>query len=114
MAGCAGSADKQAANISADTGMAADIKQHIAVLANDSLLGRKPFTKGEDKTIAYIADKYKKLGLEPGNNGSYYQEVPMVEITSTSQDMQISGAGSAVLKAGIDFVAATRREVDYP
>jgi Zn-dependent M28 family amino/carboxypeptidase len=112
LAGCAGSDKKQTADSTADTGMAADIKQHIAVLANDSLLGRKPFTKGEDKTIAYIADKFKKLGLEPGNNGSYYQEVPMVEITSTSQDMQISGAGSAVLKPGIDFVAATRREQD--
>jgi Zn-dependent M28 family amino/carboxypeptidase len=112
LAGCAGSDKKQTADSTADTGMAADIKQHIAVLANDSLLGRKPFTKGEDKTITYIADKFKKLGLEPGNNDSYYQEVPMVEITSTSQDMQISGAGSAVLKPGIDFVAATRREQD--
>jgi Zn-dependent M28 family amino/carboxypeptidase len=112
LAGCAGNSTKQAADTAADTGMAADIKQHIAVLANDSLLGRKPFTKGEDKTIAYIADKFKKLGLEPGNNGSYYQEVPMVEITSASQDMQISGPGSAVLKPGVDFVAATRREVD--
>lgn len=112
LAGCAGNDKKQTADTSADTGMAADIKQHIAVLANDSLLGRKPFTKGEDKTIAYIADKFKHLGLEPGNNGSYYQEVPMVEITSTAQSLQISGAGSAVLKPGIDFVAATRREVD--
>jgi Zn-dependent M28 family amino/carboxypeptidase len=112
LAGCTGNDKKQTADTSADTGMAADIKQHIAVLANDSLLGRKPFTKGEDKTIAYIADKFKKLGLEPGNNGSYYQEVPMVEITSASQDLQISGAGSAILKPGVDFVAATRREVD--
>nr|WP_067055639.1 M28 family metallopeptidase [Mucilaginibacter sp. L294] len=112
LAGCAGNDKKQTADTAADTGMAADIKQHIAVLANDSLLGRKPFTKGEDKTITYIADKFKKLGLEPGNNGSYYQEVPMVEITSASQNLQISGAGSAVLKPGVDFVAATRREVD--
>jgi len=112
LAGCAGNDKKQTADTAADTGMAADIKQHIAVLANDSLLGRKPFTKGEDKTIAYIADKFKHLGLEPGNNGSYYQEVPMVEITSASQNLQISGAGSAVLKPGVDFVAATRREVD--
>jgi hypothetical protein len=74
--------------------MSADIKQHIAVLANDSLLGRKPFTKGEDKTIAYIAAEFKKLGLAPGNNGSYFQDVPLVEITSASQDMNISGAAT--------------------
>jgi Zn-dependent M28 family amino/carboxypeptidase len=112
LAGCAGNDKKQTTTASADTGMAADIRHHIAVLANDSLLGRKPFTRGEDKTIAYIAGEFKKLGLEPGNNGSYFQEVPMVEITSASQDMKISGAATVALKPGVDFVAATRREVD--
>ena len=58
-AGCAGNNDKnQTTGI--DTGLAADIKHHIAVLANDSLMGRKPFTKGEEKTINYIAAEYKK------------------------------------------------------
>jgi Zn-dependent M28 family amino/carboxypeptidase len=111
LAGCAGN-DKKQTTVIADTGMSADIKQHIAVLANDSLLGRKPFTKGEDKTIAYIAAEFKKLGLAPGNNGSYFQDVPLVEITSASQDMNISGAATVALKPGVDFVAATRREVD--
>lgn len=111
-AGCAGNDTKTTGSNAVDTGLAADIKQHIAVLANDSLLGRKPFTKGEDKTIAYIAAEFKKLGLEPGNNGSYFQEVPLVEITSAAQDLHISGAGSAVLKPGTDFVASTRRELD--
>ncbi|WP_454803440.1 M28 family metallopeptidase [Mucilaginibacter phyllosphaerae] len=111
-AGCAGNDNKTTGTTAADTGLAADIKQHIAVLANDSLLGRKPFTKGEDKTIAYIAAEFKKLDLEPGNNGSYFQEVPLVEITSAAQDLQIKGASSAVLKPGTDFVASTRREVD--
>jgi hypothetical protein len=60
-----------------------DIKSHIAVLADDSLMGRKPFTAGEAKAIAYISSQFKKLGLEPGNKGSYFQDVPMVEITST-------------------------------
>ena len=60
-----------------------EIKSHIAVLANDSLMGRKPFTAGETKAIAYISAQFKKEGLEPGNNGSYFQDVPMVEVTST-------------------------------
>src|ERR1700712_5165035 len=70
----------------------AEIKSHIAVLAADSLMGRKPFTAGETKAITYISSQFKELGLEPGNNGSYFQDVPMVEITSTpSSTMQISG-----------------------
>eukprot|EP01039_Chlorochromonas_danica_P017422 gene17422-20773_t len=63
---------------------ASEIKAHIAVLADDSLQGRKPFTAGEDKAINYISSQFKKLGLAPGNNGSYFQDVPMVEVTSTS------------------------------
>jgi hypothetical protein len=50
-----------------------EIKSHIAVLADDSLMGRKPFTAGETKAIAYISSQFKKEGLEPGNNGSYFQ-----------------------------------------
>jgi hypothetical protein len=36
-AGCAGNDKKENTTAALDTGMALDIKQHIAVLANDSL-----------------------------------------------------------------------------
>ena len=111
LTGCNSNTKKEAATISTDTVLAADIKHHIAVLANDSLQGRRPFTAGEDKTIAYIAAQFKKLGLEPGNNGSYFQDVPMVEIKSDAGDMQVSSKTTLTLKPGIDFVASTRREV---
>jgi Zn-dependent M28 family amino/carboxypeptidase len=91
-----------------------EIKSHIAVLANDSLMGRKPFTEGETKTVAYISQQFNKLGLEPGNNGSYFQDVPMVEIKGTpSETMEISGGKSPItLHSSIDFVASTRQELD--
>lgn len=112
-AGCKGNTQNASNDtLAADTGMAADIRQHIAVLANDSLLGRKPFSKGEDKTIAYIAGEFKKLGLEPANKGSYFQEVPLVEITTLPADMQVSGKAVMKLSYGKDFVATTRREQD--
>ncbi|WP_374951815.1 M28 family metallopeptidase [Mucilaginibacter sp.] len=110
LASCSSNSKKETATAT-DTALAADIKQHIAVLANDSLLGRKPFTVGEEKTIAYIAAQFKKLGLEPGNKGSYYQDVPMVEIKSTAADMQLTGKTAMTIKPGVDFVASTRREV---
>ncbi|AMR30421.1 peptidase M28 [Mucilaginibacter sp. PAMC 26640] len=109
--GCSSDKEKKATSDS-DTAMAADIKHHIAVLANDSLLGRKPFTVGEDKTIAYISAQFKKLGLEPGNKGSYYQDVPMVEIgAAAAPTMQITGKTPLSLKMAEDFVAATRQEL---
>ena len=91
-----------------------DIKSHIAVLANDSLMGRKPFTAGETKTINYISAEFRKLGLIPGNNGSYFQDVPMVEIKGTpSETMGVTGGKSPiVLHSGTDFVAFSRQELD--
>jgi Zn-dependent M28 family amino/carboxypeptidase len=97
-----------------DKAISADeIKSQIAVLAADSLMGRKPFTAGENKAIAYISSQFKKAGLEPGNNGSYFQDVPMVEITSKpSATMQISGGTTPMIfTADSDFVASTRQEV---
>ncbi|RZK88537.1 MAG: peptidase M28, partial [Pedobacter sp.] len=90
------------------------IKQHISVLADDSLQGRRPFTVGETKTVNYISSELKKAGVEPGNNGSYIQKVPMVEVTSTpSANMEITGGKENLkFKAVDDFVAFTRREQD--
>src|ERR1700743_426512 len=101
--------DKPAKPITAD-----EIKSHIAVLADDSLMGRKPFTAGEPKAINYISQQFNKLGLEPGNNGSYFQDVPMVEITGRpSATMEIGGGKSPVtLNVLTDYVASTRQEVD--
>jgi len=107
MAGC--KSNKQNNPITAD-----EIKSHIAVLADDSLMGRKPFTAGETKAIAYISAQFKKEGLEPGNNGSYFQEVPMVEVTSKpAGTLNISGGKTNIsLNYLTDFVGSTRREVD--
>lgn len=92
-----------------------EIKGHIAVLADDSLQGRKPFTAGETKAINYISSQFKKLGLTPGNNDtSYFQQVPMVEVTSTPvSPLTIRGPKSDItLNYMTDFVASTRRELD--
>jgi Zn-dependent M28 family amino/carboxypeptidase len=91
-----------------------EMKTHISVLADDSLRGRKPFTPGETKAINYISGQFKKDGLEPGNNGSYFQEVPMVEITSMPAGaLTIDGSKGAIsLNYTTDFVASTRQELD--
>ena len=93
---------------------AEDIKGHIAVLADDSLMGRKPFTAGETKAINYISQQFKKLGLEPGDNGSYFQDVPMVEIKGTpSETMEITGGKAPMsLHNSTDFIVSTRQELD--
>lgn len=83
----------------------------ISVLASDEFEGRKPFTPGEEKTVHYLETQYKNLGLQPGNGNSYFQDVPMVEITSQpSEKISITGAkGRVELEYLDDFVAASRR-----
>ena len=57
---------------------------HTRVLASDEFQGRAPGTRGEDLTVAYLVDQFKKLGLKPGNtDGTYVQKVPLVGITPT-------------------------------
>lgn len=88
-----------------------DLQRHIAVLSHDSLEGRKPFTPGEDKTIAYLKDEFQKLGLKPGNGKSYFQQVPLVELYSKPvKALEIAGAnGKVTLDYLNDFVGGTRR-----
>ena len=51
------------------------IRQHIKILASDSLEGRGTGTAGEKLAIAYIQDQFKKLGLEAkGEKGLYTQK----------------------------------------
>ncbi len=85
------------------------IKEQILTLSDDSFQGRKPFTEGGRKTLEYLESELKALGLEPGNGDSYFQDVPLVELTATpSEFMTISGGTSEIqLKIGDDYVAFT-------
>src|SRR5260221_14793017 len=54
-------------------------RDHVRVLASDDFEGRKPGTPGEEKTVAYLVEQFRKLGLKPGNGVRYLQQVPVVE-----------------------------------
>ena len=86
------------------------LMQHIKVLASDSFEGRKPFSAGEIKAVDYMQNAFKNLGLESGNDDSYVQDVPLVEITPMPDAvMKVqSPEGSFDLKRTEDFVIATQ------
>ena len=48
--------------ISVDT-----LKTVTKELSSDAYEGRAPTTPAEDKTVAYIVDRFKQAGLKPGN-----------------------------------------------
>ena len=86
---------------------------HVRALASDDFQGRKPGTPGEDKTVAYLIENFRKLGLKPGNGTSYVQQVPLVQITAGADTtLTVSGAGgSRNLVFGKDMVIWTKREM---
>jgi len=85
------------------------LTQHIIVLSSDSFQGRRPFTEGEIRTVNYLKQSYASMGLEPGNGNSYFQEVPMVEITpDCDPTMEVqSSRGKFLLKKMDDYVIWT-------
>ncbi len=85
---------------------------HIKVLSSDEFMGRKPFTKGDTLAVAYIEEQFRALGLEPGNGDSYFQEVPMAEITSlpASPAWTFKGAnGQFSIQHLNDYVIGSKR-----
>ncbi|MBS1743612.1 MAG: M20/M25/M40 family metallo-hydrolase [Bacteroidetes bacterium] len=85
------------------------IAKHISVVASDEFMGRKPFTEGETKTIHYLQQSFMQMGLEPGNGTSYFQEVPMVNITATADSFATcyTKTDSFSLQSPGDYVAWT-------
>ncbi len=57
----------------------ADVGVHASVLSSDAFEGRAPGTHGEQLTTDYLIRQFQRMGLEPGNNGSWLQAVPYVK-----------------------------------
>jgi len=58
---------------------AADLMTRLYQFADDSMGGRATGTEGHRKATAYLAAEARRLGLQPaGDNGSYFQDLPMV------------------------------------
>ena len=85
--------------------------QHIADLSADSMEGRGPGTRGEQKTIAYLESQFKALGLEPGNpDGSYLQNVDLIGYVAHPTASFTAGGKTVSLKFPDDYVANSRHK----
>ncbi len=90
----------------------ATMKEVTEQLSADEFEGRMPGTEGEAKTVALLTERFKAAGLEPGNNGSWVQKVPLVEITGKDfTPLAIRGGSSELdLNYATDWVGVTYRE----
>jgi len=70
------------AELASSTVLKSDIESHIYFLASDELKGRQTGSDELKIAAAYIANTLKKFGVKPaGENGSFYQNVPMEKIS---------------------------------
>ncbi|WP_337879657.1 M28 family metallopeptidase [Rheinheimera sp.] len=63
-----------------DTNFNPAYKDYLKTLASDEFQGRMPATPGEEKTINYISEQFKRIGLKGINGDSYLQPVSLVRI----------------------------------
>src|SRR5436305_9268336 len=78
---------------------------HIKVLASDEFEGRAPGAKGEELSVKYITDQFKRIGLKPGNpDGTYTQDVSLAGIKSEPKMSLAIGDKITELKYPDDFV----------
>jgi hypothetical protein len=55
-----------------------DVARRVGIIADDSMLGRDTPSPGLEKTAQYIADQFKRFGLQPGgDNGTWFQRYPL-------------------------------------
>jgi Zn-dependent M28 family amino/carboxypeptidase len=83
---------------------------HARFLSSDLLEGRLPGTRGDRLAQAYVAAQLQALGLEPGApDGSWFQEVPLVGVTSAVQGPMRFRAGDRTLSLafGEEMMAAS-------
>ena len=90
----------------------ATMKEVTEALSSDEFEGRMPGSIGEEKTVALLTERFKAAGLQPGNNGSWVQKVPLVEITGKDYaPLTISGKGfDKAFEYSTDWVGVTYRE----
>lgn len=93
---------------------AARIREAVKYLSSDELEGRGTGQKGGDVAADYIAAQFRSYGIKPaGENGSYFQQVPMVGVKTlpdTTFSFVPSSGAPIALKNLDDFVTSNETQ----
>src|SRR6202162_3696078 len=74
------------------------IRAHVKFLSSDLLEGRGVAVRGGDLATEYIATQFALAGAKPaGDDGTYFQKVPLVGIQTTPESkLSASASGKDV------------------
>src|SRR5947199_6217558 len=85
----------------------ADVQRRIAIIADDSMLGRATPSPQLDAVAAYVAGEFQRFGLKPGgDSGTYFQHYPLevLRFDPESSTIRITGRTPGVWHAGQDVL----------
>jgi hypothetical protein len=83
----------------------ADVQHRIALLADDSMMGRATPSPQLEQAARYIAGEFERFGLKPGGEGgTYFQRYPLssLHVDFGSSTIRVAGAANATWRVGSD------------
>lgn len=86
---------------------AADLKNHLYIVASKEMEGRETATEGQRKAAAYIQDHFKALGLAPGNGSSYQQAFPVYRDKDSKTSIEVNGKSFTEIMGYANAIQAT-------
>lgn len=88
----------------AKTITAGDLKKHLYIIASEEMAGRETGMPGERKAAEYIENEFRRIGLKPGNNGSFHMYFNVYQDTITDAGLLVNGQS---FRQDVDFNAST-------
>jgi len=90
------------------------LKQHVSVLADDSLEGRETGMPGQKKAAHYIAEQYRMMDLKAiGDNNTYFQKFDLNTTINDSivfETFQFNNGGHRIIERS---VASKKKAANY-
>ena len=84
----------------------------IKILASDEFEGRAPGSAGEERTVGFLVEQFKTLGLKPGNpDGTFLQNVPLMGVKGEPAVTIQAGGKPLELVVPRDCIASSARFV---
>jgi len=80
-----------------------ELKEHLYILAGDKFEGRETGKKGQKMAADYIANYFSTLGIDPLEDGSYFQSFPLKSERAVEAQISI---GDVVLNYIDDFYSS--------
>jgi hypothetical protein len=82
---------KSGPQIFAQTITPAALKKNLYIVAGRDMEGRETATAGQRKAAAYIESQFTRLGLLPGNFGSYQYTYPVYQDSLLNASIEVNG-----------------------